>query len=74
MSDFIEAPHSELSHKGNAFKVGHLVDHRFYCSLHGRGFSLFNSSVNRTLGLVPLENQCKEARGRANTIHDVEQS
>jgi hypothetical protein len=26
------------------------------------------SSVNRTLGLVPLENQCKEARGRANTI------
>jgi hypothetical protein len=41
MSDFIEAPHSELSNKGDAFKVGHLVDHRFYRNLHGRGLSLF---------------------------------
>jgi|RhiMetdeSRZDD1v2_1073273.scaffolds.fasta_scaffold383271_2 hypothetical protein len=50
-------------------KANYMVDHRFYRNLHGRGFSLFQFCRLIALG---LENRCKEASGRANTIHDVD--
>jgi hypothetical protein len=37
----------------NVAKIGYLVDHRFYCNLHGWGSCLFQFSRLIALGFVP---------------------